>query len=146
MKFKTFINENKIDKIIKYAKTVSKEEFLNIAKSGKIGGETISDMLSYIDKNTKGRLNLPEIRKELEQAGFSNTFYLYKIDTKKLNIQDADIVKKDNNNFSDTKSKNPIVVGKDYFVIDGRHRSLDTKGYISAYLPADIFYNEIIKK
>jgi len=143
MRFKEFILENRIDKIIKYAKSVSKDKFLEMAKSGKIGGETISDMLVYMDKNSKNKLNFQEIRKELEEAGSSNTFFLYKINTKKLKIQDINIVRKENKKFQGTKSKLPIIVGKDYFVIDGRHRSVGTNGEISAYLPAEIFYNEV---
>jgi len=136
--FKDFINE---DRVISFAQKTDKVKFVELANKGKIGGKSISEILSYIDKNSTGKLDFNEIRKSFN----CKTLFLYKIDTKKLKIQDAEIVKQENKDFKSKENKMPIVVGADYEVVDGRHRAISTKGEIDAYLPADIFWEEANK-
>jgi len=141
--FKKILEDIRNEKLINAVKKLDFDTFINLIKRGQLVGKTISDMTTYIDNNSQGQLDLKAIRNELAAAGETGNFFLYEVDTKKLKIQDKSIVDKENTERDIKGEIQPIVVGKDYFVIDGRHRASSIKGKIPAYLPAELFYKEV---
>jgi len=131
------------EKLKNYAKEVELDVFLDKASSGRIGGKTVSDILSYIVNNTKGQPNTSILKNNLKKGIH---YFLYDVEVSKLKIQDSDIVKEENKSFKGSGTINPIVIDKDYDVIDGRHRSVAHKGgTIPAYVPAELYYNLVRK-
>jgi len=100
---------------------------------------TASFLVKYITDNSNTALRYSEIRKKINEGG--EYYALGKIPVAKLAIQDEDIVGSEV-----TKpylSELPIVVVKNYFILDGRHRAVSAKVLgkrdIMAYMPVDLY-------
>jgi hypothetical protein len=137
------INKAKMKKYL--SRFDSAEDFKENGVRAGIGGVKISEILQYIDKNSENYLDKSEIRRELSKAG--QYYFLYEINPRKLDIQDeGDLETAD---YDSESLEKPVVVGKDYFLIDGRHRTLVAIGLgrkkIKAYLPPEILYKELIR-
>ena len=111
-------------------------------KVSKVGYGTtpISEVYGYIDNMSEGSLNPKAVKEELLKGG--NSYVKVKINPKILDIQDSESLTVDNK----TDINKAIVVGKDGFVIDGRHRALaaiDQNKMIDAFIPSKDFYNYV---
>lgn len=119
----------------------NEDDFVNT--SPKMGAKSVSDILGYIDQNTNGQLNFDEVRNSI---GETKSFFKDKINIDNLNIQDADIVAKENINRGNIDLSKPIVVDAKGNIIDGRHRVVFAKQNgiteLDAYIPANMFYQK----
>jgi hypothetical protein len=119
------------------------KEYDEAVKDGGYGNMSISEMKGIIDRNTKGALDFRKLEKELQEGGQS--YFLTKVDPTTLKIEDLETVKSEMGKYGKDSSTKPIVVGKDGYIIDGRHRALraiNEKQEISAYVPATEIWNK----
>jgi hypothetical protein len=110
-----------------------------VSKAG-YGTTSISNVYGYMDNMSEGSLNSKAVKDELLKGG--NSYVKVKINPNTLDIQDRATLTVDNN----TDISKAIVVGKDGFIIDGRHRALAAikqNKMIDAYVPAKDFYNYV---
>lgn len=120
----------------------SGKEFSDLLDKAKMNN--IAKMYQIIDHNSQGQLNADAIKEELAKAG--NYYIKTEIDIKDLKIQDENKVVSENKerNLELKDEETPIIVGKDGFIIDGRHRTLKAKELgkttIHAYVPAETYY------
>lgn len=104
----------------------------------------VGDIASMIGRNSDSNINYSAMRDKLREGG--NYYVKTKINPRTLDIQDSDLVQRDNltRKIPLNEETPPIVVGKDNFVIDGRHRALqaiqDGLDEINAYVPARKYY------
>jgi len=141
------MQENTVIQKIKIAiSKLSKDEFLDLVKRGRIGGcLSVPDIIKYIENNSKDKLDYNELQKALTKNTIGK-YFPCEIDAKILKIKDKEIVDKENQNRDYKKSNDPIVIDNDYYIIDGRHRAASTKGKIKAYIPAELFYDLVKSK
>lgn len=120
------------------------EDFKENGVRAGIGGVRVSELLGYINKNSTDYLDKSKIRKELADGG--QYYFLYEVDPRKLDIQDKGDLEIDS--YDKESLEKPIVVGDDYFIIDGRHRALvamkEGMSKINAYLSPKVLYRELM--
>ena len=104
-------------------------------KLDKLSLYSADDMKEFVGGKVRGAVDWGGLRQDLSEAG--TQWLLMDVPVKLLKVQDADIVKTE----PKSKDTDPIVVVKDYNVIDGRHRVLQhKKKTIRAFVPSDIYY------
>lgn len=141
------------DRLKKFAqKYDNADDFANAVKAG-MGAKTVSEIYAMMDNNSEGQLNSSAVKGALSEAG--NHFFLTKVDPSKLSTkgkyheQDEDKIDGVKDSFDQAKAQ-PVIVGKDGEVIDGRHRTLAAKKTgtkeIQAYVSAKDFYNQHVAK
>jgi len=101
--------------------------------------KTASAIIAMVGQNMRGRPDYSKLRQAIGEGG--QWYFLTEVPVNKLVIQNETDVKKEiEKSFDDV---NPIVVGNDYFVIDGRHRAVNAKSkqarYIQAWVPFSIY-------
>jgi hypothetical protein len=105
---------------------------------GGTGAKSTASVLSHIDTNTMGRIDLARIRSELSKTG--NWHYLHKVSVKSVDTKTSGGVEPSGKE----KLSVPIVINAKGVVVDGRHRvELARKRGIEelpAYMPASRYY------
>ncbi len=116
-------------------------EFLTFVSEhkGSMGDATVSDILGHISAASEGGIDLKRIRKQLMEGG--ETYFLYKVSPTDLDIEEAETV-----DYEGYDYEKPIVVGKDGYVIDGRHRSLAAISEGATEMPAYISAKELYRQ
>jgi len=132
------------DKLFELArKYKTPEEFDRFVSKLGFGNKSISQMKDYIDQNSRSRLDMDKIESQLEDGGSS--YFQVKIDPKDLKIDDIEQVKKNVSLIGDKLSNEPIVVGKDGYIIDGRHRAVRAiinGEQIDAFIPSKAVWQQ----
>lgn len=94
-----------------------------------------SDVVSYIDNNSKGALNLRALKEKVHGEG--PAYELANLDPRALDIGDERVTVAPEQKIA----SGPVVVDSNGIVIDGRHRVLraimNGQGFIQAYKPAE---------
>jgi hypothetical protein len=146
MGFKTFISESikldfaeqdnpKVKAYIEKALDESKNASEFQKKLDRLSLYSADDMKEFVGGKVRGSVDWSGLRQDLREAG--TQWLLMDVPVKLLKVQDAEIVKTE----PKSKDADPIVVVKDYNVIDGRHRVLNhKKKTIRAFVPSDIYY------
>ncbi len=139
------LNESSTRKYLELMKQFkTAEEFSKKVSRGGFGGKSPAAIVQIIDKNSRTRLDLSQVRREVEAGG--SWYFLDEADVASLDPHTHGKV--DPSGEEDLTK--PIVVGRKGEVLDGRHRVVTAKSKgartLPAYIPAEMFYNRLMGK
>ncbi len=119
-----------VDGTVGFAKDAFLSDYADVNQKTVTSYATVAERM---DQMTSGKINVQEIKQRLHD---SSKYYGQKmVNPQQLTIQDYELVNADPNKYSDE----PIIVDKDGWVVDGRHRAkaalLRGDSEINAWVP-----------